>query len=83
MDIEKRAERARGLLSDDLLSSAISEIERSALDRLTNCDPADAPGLQEAAHELRAVKSVVAALQAHIDSFAIQQKKGRHREQHD
>lgn len=79
MDIEQRAERARALLRDDLLSAAFADAEQAAIDRLTNCDPADTAGLQEAAQELRAVRNVVAALQAHIDTHQIEQKKGRHR----
>ena len=79
MDIERRAERARALLSDDLLSAAFADTEQAAFDRLTSCDPSDVTGLQTAAMELRAVKTVVAELKRHIDTHAIEQKKGRHR----
>ncbi|MDD9727234.1 hypothetical protein PVV74_17370 [Roseovarius sp. SK2] len=79
MDIEQKAERARALLSDDLLSSAFTETEQAAIDRLTSCKPSDTEGLQAAAMELQAVRTVVAALRSHIDTHTIEQKKGRHR----
>ena len=79
MDKEQKAARAHALLTDELLQDALSEVEGRALTALTNCDPTDAVGLQSASLELRAVKAVVNALQAHIDTHTIEQKKGRHR----
>lgn len=79
MDIEQRAGRARALLSDDLLSAAFADTEQAAIDRLTNCDPADVPGLQLARLKVEAAREVVTEIRSHIDAHQIEQKKGRHR----
>lgn len=79
MDKQQKAERARALLSDDLLSDAFASEEQRATDALTSCDPANVDGLQMAAMELQAIRRVVAAIRSHIDAFTIEQKKGRHR----
>ncbi len=79
MDIEQKAERARALLNDEILAEAFHMVQQSATHALTNCKPSDADGLQQAAMELHAVNRVIAALQAHVDTYTIEQKKGRHR----
>ena len=80
MDKEQKAERARALLNDDLLSDAFKQVRQRATHALTNCAPSDVDGLQSAAMELHAVNAVVNALQDHIDTLTIEQKKGRHRD---
>jgi len=83
MEKEHKAERARALLNDDLFSEAIEEIRQDATKALTGCDPKDTDKLQYAALQLRAVEQVVGAIRAHIETYQIEQKKGRHRGKRD
>ena len=79
MDNEQKAQRAKALLSDDLLNDAFASVEQRALDALTNCNPDDVPGLQSASQELRAARAVIAEVKSHIDTFEIDKQRGRHR----
>ena len=79
MDIERLAERARALLSDDLLREVTNEIRQDAEMRLTNCDPHNIAELQKAALDLEAANRFTTALWHRVQSLEIEQKKGRHR----
>lgn len=81
MDIEHKAERARALLNDDLVTEAIEKFRQDATAALTGCDPKDLDGLQFARLELLAAEKFVAQFRAHIETHDI--KKGRHRDKHD
>lgn len=84
MDIERKAERARALLNDDLLQEVIAEIQGDAQAALLACDPLDVDGLRKAALAYQAAQQFTQALWHRVQTLEIEQKKkGRDRGKHD
>lgn len=79
-DIAHKAERARALLSDELLQDAIQTIRDRQMQAFANSAPQDVETREQAHSRLCALNEVVSEIQSLIDTHTIEQKKGRHRE---
>lgn len=65
-----RAIRAEALLSDEILTGALSDIESAAVEALSTADVSDHAALQRATADLQAVRRLVSRL----NSLVLDQK---------